>query len=174
MSLNLAPGVTVQVDPPSLPEIRAEPPSSVVAVVPIAGPIGPRGPAGSSGTGSDVGQVKLTVIASANLSGHRAITRRIDGTVEYADNTTASHLHAPIWLTMSAVSLGAETEVLVYGTLTEPSWSWVPQLPLYLGTNGVITQTPPSPPGALFLAPLGVATGPTTVFVDRQPSILLT
>lgn len=55
MSLNLAPNVTVQVDPPELPEIRAEPPSSVVAVVSVAGPagapgpVGPQGPAGPGG-----------------------------------------------------------------------------------------------------------------------------
>lgn len=49
MSLNLAPGVTVEVDPPDLPEIRAEPPSSTVAVVPVAGPAGPIGEDGPPG-----------------------------------------------------------------------------------------------------------------------------
>lgn len=172
MPIDLAPGVIVEVDQPDVPVIRAEPPTSLAVVVPVAGPQGPRGPAGSSGTGSDVGQVKLTATAATVLSGHRAVTQRSDGQLVYADNTTLFHLHSPVWLTMGAISSGADGEVLVYGTLTEPSWSWIPGGALYLGANGVLTQTPPQPP-AVFSAMIGVATGPTTVFIDRQPSILL-
>lgn len=169
MSIDLSPGVTVRVDAPSLPIVRADPPSSTVVVVPIAGPRGPQGPSGSA---ADVGQVKLTATAAATLAGHRAVTQRSDGLLIYADNTTISHLHAPLWVTSGAVSSGAQGEVIVYGTLDEPSWSWTPGAPIYLSASGVLTQTAPSPPD-LFLAQLGVATGPTTIFVDRQPSILL-
>jgi hypothetical protein len=115
--------------------------------------------------------VRLTGVAAVALSGHRAVTRRPDGLLEYTDNTTAAHLNAPIWITLGAAAAGSVVEVLAYGTLTEPSWAWLPG-PLYLGSGGLITQTPPSPP-ALFLATIGVATGPSTVFLDRHPSIVL-
>lgn len=46
MSVDLAPGVTVQVAPPVVPEVAAQSPSATVAVVPIAGPPGPAGVAG--------------------------------------------------------------------------------------------------------------------------------
>lgn len=46
MSIEFATGLTVQVEPPGIPEIRTEVPSSTVAVVPLEGP---RGPAGASG-----------------------------------------------------------------------------------------------------------------------------
>ena len=169
MSLDLFDGAVVYVEPPDVPEIRMEVPESAVVVIPLAGPRGAQGP---SGSGVDVGQVKLTAIASATLSGHRAATSRPDGTLEYADNATLEHLHAPMWLTMGAASVGEEVEVLVYGTLTEPSWSWIPGGALYLGSSGIVTQAPPMAP-ALFSAMIGVATGPTTVFIDRQSSILL-
>ena len=172
MSIEFADGLTVEVEPPGIPEIRTEVPSSSVAVIPLEGPPGPQGPTGPSGSGSDVGQVRVTLTASATLSGHRAVTLRPDGTLEYADNTTLSHLHVPIWLTTAAIMSGDSGEVLLYGVFTEPSWSWTPDTPLYLGANGIITQSVPTAP-ALFLAQVGIATGPTTVFIDRQPSILL-
>lgn len=169
MSIELSTGSVVVVTPPAMPLIRTQQPSGSVVVVPLEGP---QGQPGQSGSGSDVGQVRVSLTASATLSGHRAVTLRPNGELEYADNTTPSHLHVPIWLTTAAIMSGNSGEVLLYGVFTEPSWSWTPDAPLYLGTNGVITQTVPTPP-ALFLAQVGIATGPTTVFIDRQPSILL-
>ena len=116
----------------------------------------------------------MVATAGAALSGHRAVTRRPDGLLDYADNATAAHVHAPVWVTVGAVAAGDETEVLVYGELTESSWAWVPQSPLYLGAEGVITQIPSAAPGALFLVQIGTATGPTSAFFDRQSSIILT
>lgn len=48
MPISLAPGVTVQVDPPVMPTVRAAPPQApTVTVLPVAGPQGPAGPAGA-------------------------------------------------------------------------------------------------------------------------------
>lgn len=170
MPIDLSDGVTVQVDQLQLPVLQVVPPSSVVTVLPVVGPPGPRGPAGG---GSDVGQVRLTAVASANLSGHRAVTPRPDGTLEYASNTHLDHLHVPVWITQGAVAIGGETEVLVYGTLTEPTWSWLPGGAIYLGADGVLTQSVPTTPGALFAVQIGTVTAPTTAFFDRQMPILL-
>jgi len=123
-------------------------------------------------TGGAPGQVLVTRTAAVTLSGHRVVTVRADGSVEYADNTTPAHRGAPLWVTLGAAVVGAAVEVLVYGALVEPSWSWTPG-PLYLGVTGLITQAPPSGPGALFLAAIGYATSATSIFLDRSPSIAL-
>jgi len=48
--VSIAPGVTVQVAPPSRPAVVVAPPAaSVVQVAPIVGPRGPIGPPGGSG-----------------------------------------------------------------------------------------------------------------------------
>jgi len=119
------------------------------------------------------GQVQLTAIAATALSGHRAVTPLPDGTLEYASNAVAAHLHAPLWITRGAVIAGDLVTVLAYGALTESSWAWTPGVPLFLGTNGLLTQTSPVAPAALFSAQVGTATGPTSAFVDRQSSISL-
>lgn len=201
MPFDLASGTVIEIDPPQVPELLVTPPTGAVVdvVVPappgvlvapppvptltvippqvttlpvlvVQGPPGPPGPQGSGGGSGS--QVLLTVLAAITLSGHRVVTPLPDGTVTYADNTTAAHLHAALWVTMGAAATGTSVDVLLYGVVTEPSWSWLPG-PLYLGANGLLTQTPPSTPSALFLTPLGAATSPTSVCFDPQTSISL-
>lgn len=49
MPIDLAPGVTVRVEPPVMPTVLAAPPAgSTVTVLPVAGPPGPMGPGGGA------------------------------------------------------------------------------------------------------------------------------
>lgn len=155
----------VTVAPPALPEVRVAPPSPTgVVVLPVAGPTGPQGLPGTSGS--------VTLPAGIVLSGHRLVTRQPDGTLIYADNTTIDHATAPFWLTLAAASAGASVAVQSSGIVTEPSWSWALG-PLYLGANGLLTQLPPTAPGAAFSAQVGYATSATAIVLDRHPSIRL-
>jgi hypothetical protein len=171
MAIELGDGAVVRVAPPALPTVTVAPPGpETVHVLPVVGAPGPQGVPGPPG---DVaGQLRATATASTALSGHRVVTALADGTLGYADNTDPDHVYVPMWLTLGAIEAGAEGDVLVYGLVDEPSWAWAPG-PLYLGTDGQLTQTAPAAP-ALFLAQVGVATRPTTAFIDRQPSITLT
>lgn len=128
----------------------------------LPGPVGPPGPVGGNGLGT----------ASRPLSGHRVVTALTDGTLDYASNDDPAHLAAPLWITSTAAGTGDEIEFVVIGSITEPSWNWTPG-PVYLGVNGVLTQTLPTAPAAYFLAQVGFATSATTVFVARNPSIKL-
>jgi hypothetical protein len=117
-------------------------------------------------------QVVVSGIAAGALSGHRVITELSDGTFDYASNSISAHIRAPLWVTTGAVIAEALVSAVAYGPVVEPTWSWTPG-PLYLGVNGVITQTQPTAPGALFLAQIGFAVTPTSAFIDRSPSIAL-
>lgn len=142
------------------------------AVGSIKGPQGDPGPPGPPGAaGSNA--IFATGNAATVLSGHRVVTPAADGTLGYASNDNLAHLAAPLWVTIGAVASGAPVDALMFGPMTEPSWSWTPG-PVYLGVNGVLTQTAPAAPAALFLAQVGVATSPTSLVVDRVPSIKLT
>lgn len=126
-----------------------------------------------SGIDGSVAELKRSGIAAVTLSGHRVVTPQADGQLNYASNDNIAHLTAPLWITTGAVTPGSPVDVLMFGVMIEPSWSWTPG-PVYLGANGVLTQTPPAAPGALFLAQVGTATSPTSLFVDRMPSIRIT
>lgn len=125
----------------------------------------------SSSAGGGAVRLAEARTASGSLSGHRVVTPGPDGRVGYASNTAAEHVNAPLWLTLSAALAETQVTVLMAGEATEPSWSWSPG-PVYLGAGGALTQTPPGA-GAVFSAQIGAATSPTTVHIDRQPSIVL-
>lgn len=125
----------------------------------------------NSGVGGTARQLWATGTAASALSGHRVVTPAPDGSLDYASNDSVDHVHAPLWVTASAASSGAQLEALMFGPMIEPSWSWTPHQPVYLGTNGVLTQSLPAAPGAVFIAQVGTATSPTSLFVDRSPSI---
>lgn len=124
-----------------------------------------------AGSGTAAAEVQ-TATAAVTLSGHRAVTPQADGSLIYADNATLAHRARPTWVTTAAAGAGSVTTAVSHGTVSEPSWSWAPGQ-VYLGANGVLTQTPPTKPAALFLVVVGMAVDPTTLFVHRQPSITL-
>ena len=164
---------------PTLPGrlVMGPPVTSTVHVVPVAGTPGEPGEPGTPGPqgppGSAAEQVLLSRTAFSALSGHRVVTITSDSQLTYASNDMAWQLEVPLWLTLGAFADGATGLVLAYGPVVEPSWSWTPG-PLYLGTNGLLTQDPPQPPEALFSVQVGYATSQTGVFFERRPSISLT
>lgn len=127
---------------------------------------GPQGPAGAPGGAT------TTKTAAVALSGHRAVTPRADGTVEYASNGDADHAGAALFLTTQAVAMGDAVTVQALGEITNGGWSWTPG-PVWLGTNGQLTQTPPVYP-AVFSRVVGAATSPTTVLWQPGATYLLT
>lgn len=126
----------------------------------------------ASGGGAS-SSLQATGIAAEALSGHRVVTPKPDGTLDYASNDNIAHVQAPLWVTTGAAAAGAQAIALMLGTIVEPTWAWTPG-PVYLGANGVLTQTPPTAPGAVFLASVGTATAATSLYVDRGPSIKIT
>lgn len=128
------------------------PPSALAAVV---GPPGPPGLPGQSGRG-------LEITAAAPLGGHRAVTA--DGL-----HCTPATLHRFAGITTAAAAPGAPVPVQRHGLMTEPSWAWTPEAPIFIGPDGVLTQ----------LAPTGLARrvawaiGPGTINIDPFPIITL-
>lgn len=113
----------------------------------------------------------LVRLAVATMSGHVLVSPRSDGEVVLADPTDPAVIDLPVWLTKAAVVSGAPVEVLVFGSITEPSWAWTPGSALYLGTGGTLTATVPTAPGSAWLRKVATATGPTTIQFDPSPPI---
>ncbi|MDX6690603.1 MAG: hypothetical protein QOG15_2060 [Solirubrobacteraceae bacterium] len=139
------------------------------------GPPGLTGPQGIPGApGADGAGNVTTRVAAITLSGHRAIRPLEDGSVSYASADNPSHMHGPIWLSTGAALAGTEVSVLTLGELIEPSWSWAPGEPIFLGVDGVLTQTPPdADDGAAFLIEVASAETATTIFFDAKFPIVL-
>lgn len=138
-----------------------------IAMPGIPGPAGPPG-------GGPADHLEITGIAAQALSGHRAVYRRADGLIDYADAATLSHGSVAIGVTSGAAASGSAVTVTMLGEMTEGSWTWTAPGLIFLGANGALTQVVPSAPGSEFLAVLGYAGSPTRMYVNRQPSIYLT
>lgn len=118
------------------------------------GEVGPRGPAGDSGT--------LVVTSSESLGLYRAVT--IDG---YYCEPNANSLSNYAGVTTVAVASGVETSLLRTGLLSEPTWTWNPNAPVFVGASGTLTQAA----GTVPMRRIGWAFSATQINLDPQPMI---
>lgn len=107
-----------------------------------------------------------TVVAAEALGGHRAVT--VDG--YYADKDTAGHKFKVLGVTQGAASLGDAAVVTTFGAITNGGWSWTVGSPVFLSTNGHLTQTAPT---SGFRTIIGRPTTATTLFIDISEPIAL-
>ena len=103
------------------------------------------------------------VTASEPLGGHRVVTS--DGF--HCTETTLDKLAG---ITLAAASQGALAPIQTSGYMTEPSWSWTANAPIFVGSTGTLTQTVPS---GSFARRVAWATSPTEINIDLFPLIQL-
>lgn len=123
------------------------------------------------GPGTDSQQLQF--MAEATLSGHRLVMLADSGRVAYASNAQLGHAGLVLGMTTGAAMTGAAVNVHRSGPFTEPSWSWTPDAPLFLGADGLFTQEPPQYPAAAFSLVVGFALTPTKILVGIHEPIIL-
>lgn len=122
------------------------------------------------GGGTSAPSDTATYTAGANLSGHRAVILGPGRQAFLADPTDPVHLGRTVGVTTGAAADGDNITVRRFGVMVEPSWSWNADLPIYVGPNGQLTQTPlAAGDGAAFVQRIGYATSPTSIVVDLSP-----
>ena len=108
--------------------------------------------------------------ASGAIGGHRVVITTSTNTVTYADKSEPTHVGRVLGVTTNAADDGDDLLVVREGRVEHNGWSWTAFLPVYLSTNGTLTQTPPS---TGFSQIVGFAETPTSLFVSlREPIIL--
>jgi len=86
---------------------------------------------------NNYGSDTVAITAAENLGGHRIIT--VEG--YYASKDTATDKNKVLGMTTGAVSIGSEATVQVSGFIEESSWNWNVDLPVFLSTDGQLTQS---------------------------------
>ncbi|WP_462382329.1 hypothetical protein [Pseudomonas sp. Marseille-QA0892] len=141
-------------------EPRAAP--AVVVAAGNQGPAGPRGVPGPSG-GSAVQRQ-----AGNTLSALRFVYE-LNGAVRYLDYSDSENMDFALGLTLTSAAEGQQIDIQLSGSVDEPSWSWMPG-PVWLGTEGFLTQ---SPPHEGFLLYVGSAVSPTRLILNIDQPIEL-
>jgi hypothetical protein len=143
--------VTVVLDDPDVTVIGPD----------LPGPPGPQGPAGPAGGST------FTRIAAQALSGQRVVKAVSGGKVNYASADQSSDALLIEGITTGAASSDTEVTIQSTGEITDGAWSWALG-PVFCGLNGQLTQTPPS---ALWICQVALATDPTTIVVGIKAPI---
>jgi hypothetical protein len=113
---------------------------------------------------NNYGADTVGVTAAENLSGHRIVT--VEG--YYASKDTASDKFKVLGMTTGAVSSGSEATVQLSGYITEAGWNFTVGEPVFLSTNGHITQTSPTDGFRLIVGKPKTA---TTLFLELSEPI---
>lgn len=122
------------------------------------------GPRGLPGSGAEV-----LMEAGINLGGHRVVAPGPQG-LEYADWNLRDTAMRVCGITMGAAAQGGEVSIRNYGEVQEGSWNWDLTKPVYLGSNGTLTQNVPGESGASFTLVVGFPSAPDTLFITiREP-----
>jgi hypothetical protein len=114
----------------------------VVLQLPDQGPSGPQGPPGESG--GDTERVTVTKVASHPISGHRLICADNTGRAVYASHSDTLTTHRVLGLSTHAAAFNTNVQILSAGEITDDTWDWDTDLPVFLGLNGLLTQTMPT------------------------------
>lgn len=112
---------------------------------------------------------KIERTTAAAVGGHRAIAL-VNNFAVHADQANAAHNGLCVGISTQAAAAGGTVAVQVFGPMAEPGWVWTPNQPIYVGGDGVLTQTPPV---TGWLQRVAVALTSTKIFVDPQPPIKL-
>lgn len=145
-------------------EIASEP-GRIIEII-TAGPQGPRGLPGMGGGGSSGGSAFSDPYPAAQiLGGHRMLILNAAGNFDYASNADQAHAGRIVGMTTGSALAGDPVLAQTSGEISEPSWNWALDQPVYLGANGLLTQVPPTAPGAKFLVVIGFPVTAHSLFI---------
>lgn len=103
--------------------------------------------------------------AAVSIGGHRIVALNSNDEVVYPTVYTTA-----IGLSINAASIGSDVNIITTGYVVESSWSWIPGEPLFLSTDGQISQTPPT---SGILLQVGKSISATSIYINLQQPIQL-
>lgn len=108
--------------------------------------------------------------AARNISGHRVIKATANG-ADYASSLEPGDANRVIGISMGASLQGDPVTIQTEGEMTEPSWNWDINLPVFNGVDGLLTQTNATTGYSLIV---GIPLTSITILVSvKQPIITI-
>lgn len=115
-----------------------------------------------------VNAIALLKTALNDLGAYR-IVKIIDDDVDYASSDNVTDAHKSFGITRHAVLAGDDVVVLTEGEMENPFWNWLDK-PIFLGLNGMLTQTVPD---VGFIARIASVLSPTKIYVQVHQCIII-
>ena len=106
--------------------------------------------------------------AGQNLNPYKAVIVGSDQKLYYADNSTSNGYLGLLGVTYVGCLSDTMAKPVTYGIIENPDWDWNLSLPVFLGTNGDLTQYPLDTGSAVII---GHPVYNNTLFVNISPTI---
>ena len=113
---------------------------------------------------ASTGTLDVTITAAETINAYRAVG--YDGLLTQMDVDALSNYAG---VTRMAVPIGDPVNVVRSGLMTEGGWNWTVNQPIFISTNGVLTQTIPSAGNPI--RRIGWAISATSINLDPYPII---
>jgi hypothetical protein len=123
---------------------------------------------GPQGTPGAPGGTSAPRIADGVLGGHRIVRSTGANSVGYASSDNPLHGDDTQGMTLGAAVDGGTVNVQRVGPVTFNGWSWSQGEPVFLGVDGLPTQTAPT---SGFIQVIGHAEAPDTLYLQIEPPI---
>ena len=120
----------------------------------------------------DPGDTAIRFTSTGAIGGNRLVVQE-GGDLVYATNQNVEHGRRVLGLTQNAAGEGDILSILRNGRIVEPGWNWQTDLPIFMGTNGLLTQVEPVAGEAAVSLVVGFANSPTEMFVSIKEPIVL-
>lgn len=111
----------------------------------------------------------INVTASQNISGYVAVGL-VAGLAVQADSSDISQLEGLLGIATGGALAASSVSVQFTGQITYNGWAWALGTPIFLGTNGALTQIPPT---VGFSQVVGKPITTTSMMVDIQSPVVL-
>lgn len=115
--------------------------------------------------------ISSDLIADIDLGVHRIVSTvsTLSDHVTYASNNNLNQYNTVIGITKTSVLAGRSVEVIHEGIVSDSGWNWH-QGPIFLGINGLLTQTAPT---SGFILCVGTAISSTKIKFNINTAIIL-
>lgn len=104
------------------------------------------------------------------IGGDRVVTQW-GNFLRYVDVTDPADIFNAVGITCGATNASEVAKVQRQGTKEDSAWNWEIGQPIYLGVNGILTQT--VTPEFKFLRIVALPLTPTKIFIRLHPPVLL-
>ena len=126
-----------------------------------SGIVGPKG---------DPGGCTILKTAGENIGGHRVVILNDNDQITYASSFFLSHSGKVLGITKGAISQGNTGEIQTIDYMTEPSWNWEADKPIYLADNGLLTQDINNT--GLFVLVIAYALSQISILINKNQPII--
>ena len=117
-------------------------------------------------SGSSSGTVDVTIVAQEVINIYRAVGH--DG---FFVQPNLESLSGYAGVSRTATVVGDPIDVVRAGKLSDSGWNWIPNQPLFISANGVITQSVPSGLGVTGIRRIAWAISATEINLDPFPIV---